>query len=73
MNRYYSNGGAKDPGFPHKVSVSSVSIEMIAWCENCTSYDDFERYYIIWSRFDGGPAFTFETAEHAIIFRLRWG
>ena len=70
MKAYYSEGGSRDPYFPHKVKIHVVPNEMMDWLQDHVSLEDC-RYWVDW-RADNGYNFTFESHKDATVFALRW-
>ena len=77
MQRYFSEGGARNPHFPYKVKVKYPIDGTVEWCNNYptqTEHGYFERYYIEFAEGDSNyVTFQFEWEEPAIMFALKFG
>lgn len=79
MKAYYSEGGAPNPHFQHKVKIHVALNEMMDWLQDHISLEDC-RYWIDWQyvfnytepNLDNEYEFTFESHKDATMFALRW-
>lgn len=70
MKAYHSEGGSRNPYFPHKVKIWFAPNEMMDWLQYHISLED-GRYWINWRAY-GGYEFTFESHKDATVFALKW-